>query len=73
MAKYIVQSVILKKDHFTQREAEHWIKENHYKLTSPDVTQHYYRFRQINPEALHHFRFREVPLGKVGYLIVAYG
>lgn len=72
MSKYIVQSVILKKEKFTQREAERWIKENDYKLTLPDITQHYYRFRQVDPKMLHHFRFREVALGDIGYLVVAY-
>lgn len=72
MHSYIVQSVILKKEHFTQREAEQWIRKNNYKLTKPDITQHYYRFRQMDPNVLHNYRFREVPLGKDGYLVMAY-
>lgn len=69
---YVVQSVILKRDKFTQHEAEKWIRDHEYKLTRPDITQHYYRFRQMPPTALHNYRFREVPLGSDGYLVVAY-
>ena len=56
----------------TRREADRWIKEHEYKLTAPDITQEYYRYRQIAPERLHGFRFRTIKLGDVGDLIVAY-
>ena len=69
---YVVQSVILKREKMTKREADRWVKENDYKLTSPDITTHYYRYRQVNPERLHGFRFRTIELGDIGHLIVAY-
>jgi hypothetical protein len=70
----IVQSVLLDKRHFTKESAKHWITKHGYKLTSPDITNRFYRFRQQNPrnmEALH-MRFRTIPLGKEGDLIIAY-
>lgn len=69
---YIVQSVILKRDKMTKREADRWIKEHGYILTAPDITHEFYRYRQVNPERLHHFRFRTIDLGDIGHLIVAY-
>jgi hypothetical protein len=69
---YVVQSVILKRDKMTRREADRWIKEHGYKLTAPDITHEFYRYRQVDPDRLHHFRFRTIDLGHIGHLIVAY-
>ena len=69
---YLVQSVILKKDKFTKSEAFDWIKKHGYKHHNVDATPHYYRFRQVDPALLHLYRFREIPLGDDGYLVVAY-
>lgn len=69
---YVVQSVILKRDAMTRREADRWIKEHGYKLTAPDITHEFYRYRQVDPDRLHHFRFRTIDLGHIGHLIVAY-
>lgn len=73
MSSYIVQSVLLKRDKFSRREADIWVYENGYKNTKVDVTPEYYRFRQVNPERLHGFRFRTINLGDDGHLIIAYG
>ena len=70
---YIVQSVLLKRDKFSRREADRWIYDHDYKNTKVDVTPEYYRFRQVNPERLHGFRFRTINLGDDGNLIIAYG
>jgi len=74
MTHYKVQSVILGRDHFKNLiEARTWLVHHGYKLTDPDITPHYYRFRQINPDVLKHtHRFRSVELKGVGYLIMAY-
>jgi len=69
---YVVQSVVLNRDKLTRHEADRWVKEHGYKLTAPDITQTFYRYRQVNPERLHHFRFRTIALGDIGHLIVAY-
>jgi hypothetical protein len=70
----IVQSVLLCKDMFTKDEAKHWIIEHGYKVSSPDTTNRYYRFRQENPKNLEamHMRFRTISMGKAGDLIIAY-
>ena len=69
---YVVQSVLLKRSKMSKREADRWIKQHDYKLTAPDITQDFYRYRQVNPERLHGFRFRTIDLGDIGHLIVAY-
>jgi hypothetical protein len=69
---YLVQSVILKRDKMSRREADEWIRKHDYKLTSPDITPNYYRYRQVNPERLHGFRIRTIELGDIGSLLVAY-
>lgn len=69
---YIVQSVVLKRSKMSKRDADRWVMEHGYKLTAPDITPHFYRYRQVNPERLHHFRFRTIDLGDMGHLIVAY-
>jgi len=68
--KYIIQSIILRKDRFTQREAERWIREHNYKLTKPDITRDFYRFRQHTP--LPNVHYRTVELGKDGEMIIGY-
>lgn len=69
---YIVQSVLLRRHKMTRREADRWIKEHGYTLTAPDVTQDFYRYRQVDPARLHSFRLRTIKLGDIGDLIVAY-
>lgn len=69
---YVTQSVVIKRDKMSRREADRWVKEHGYHLTQPDVTTHFYRYRQVAPERLHGFRFRTIDLGDVGHLIVAY-
>lgn len=69
---YIVQSVLLNRQALSRHEADRWIKAHGYMLTAPDVTHDFYRYRQVNPERLHSFRFRTIKLGDIGDLIVAY-
>ena len=69
---YTVQSVILKRDKFSKGDAFKWIRDHGYKASKVDVTPQYFRFRQVDPSDLHGFRFREVALGKDGYLVMAY-
>lgn len=69
---YAVQSVQLRRSKFTKSEAYDWIRKHGYKADKIDVTHDFYRFRQINPERLHGFRFRTVQLGDDGYLTMIY-
>ena len=69
---YIVQSVILNRHALSRREADEGIHKHGDTLTAPDITHEFYRYRQVNPERLHHFRFRTIDLGHIGKLIVAY-
>jgi len=70
---YVVQSVLLSRDEFTQEEAQKWVRDHGYKAHKVDVTQKYYRYRQTDPESLPFTaRIRTIDLGKIGKLIVAY-
>jgi hypothetical protein len=71
----LIQSVILKRSEFpTVQEAKKWLTDHNYKYLKTDITPHYFRFRQLDPEPLeaHHYRFRQVPIGKSGFLVIAY-
>jgi hypothetical protein len=70
---YIVQSVLMSRHEFTQEEAREWVKKHGYKAHKVDVTQDYYRYRQVDPDSLPFTaRVRTISLGKIGKLIVAY-
>ncbi len=70
---YVVQSVLLSRDEFTQEQARDWIKKHGYKAQKVDVTQDYYRYRQADPDTLPFTgRYRTIDLGKVGKLVVVY-
>lgn len=69
----IVQSVLLRKP--ISKEMAHAILMRHgYKATKVDETENYLRFRQRDPKPLEAagYRFRTIPMGKVGELILAY-
>lgn len=72
MAHYVIQSVTLRRDHFSRGEAFAWVRKHGYKATKVDISPHFYRFRQVDPERLHGARFRTIDLGKEGHLILAY-
>ena len=69
---YIVQSVTLRRDKYSRDEAFAWIRKHGYKATKVDVTPHFYRFRQVDPERLRGGRFRTLDLGTDGHMIVVY-
>lgn len=70
---YVVQSVILRKP-ITLAEARDFLLRHGYSYRKTDSTPHFYRFRQVDPAPLEKagFRFRTIPLGDMGDLIVAY-
>lgn len=70
---YVVQSVLLKKP-ITLKEARRILAKHGYKSRKVDETEHFYRFRQEDPAPLERkgWRFRNVPLGTIGELILAY-
>ena len=70
---YIVQSVILRKP-IGLAEARKWLMDHGYSHKKVDSTHHFYRFRQHDPVPLEKagFRFRSIPIGEMGDLIVAY-
>lgn len=70
---YIVQSVLLSREHFTRDEAIDWVRKNNYHARKIDITPDYFRFRQVSPEALPFTaRYRTIDLGKIGKLVVVY-
>lgn len=70
---YVVQSVILRKP-ISMAEAREFLLKHGYSYKKTDSTPHFYRFRQHDPVPLEKagFRFRTIPLGEKGDLIVAY-
>lgn len=71
----VVQSVLLKKEYFkTPSQARGYAKASGYSGEKVDETVDYFRVRQMDPTELEKagFRFRTVPLGDKGYLVLAY-
>lgn len=59
--KIDVQSVVfLKKNDWTVVKAKKWLKDKKFKVSSPDITEHTFRFRQINPENFTEFKTRRL-------------
>lgn len=69
---YVIQSVLLKRSKYTLKEAIEWIHKNNYKSSKVDTTDDYYRFRQVSPTDLTDGKFKTIPLGDDGYIIVFY-
>jgi len=71
---HIVQTVILKKQHFTKPKAIEWIALHGYNHSKIDETPNEYRFRQVSPEILktNMFRERMIKIGDKGYLGILY-
>jgi hypothetical protein len=69
---YIVQSVLLRKSKYTKHEAIEWIKKHNYHHHKIDETREFFRFRQRNPDSFPGGRFRTIPLGSDGEMIMWY-
>jgi hypothetical protein len=69
-----VQSILIPKDKYTLIQAKAWVKKQGYivdypgKPKGPDITEHFYRFRQLPPSKL--YNYRTVSLRKEGILLV---
>ena len=44
-----VQSVLIPRETFTLEEATKWLEEHKFRLLKVDITDHYFRFRQLPP------------------------
>jgi hypothetical protein len=51
---YAIQSIMFKKDLFSIKDCMKFLTENKYKHNKLDITENFYRFRQINPDVLKH-------------------
>jgi hypothetical protein len=62
-----VQSVILDKNHFTEKEAHNWIKTHGFKTQFGEkkvhVTDNTYRYRQLEPKHDVKYRIKKVTPG----------
>ncbi len=63
MRKSVVQSVLIPRRFFTIGAAQKWLRENGYTFIKLDLTQNYYRFRQIPPDSGCRYRTKELPNG----------
>ena len=68
-----IQSVLVPKDMFTKPQAEQYIFKN-FKLKKIDETEHFYRFRQLEPKPLENngYQFKNKVLDNGVVLIIAY-
>ena len=57
---YQIQSVLLKRPYFSEQEAIQTIKNMGGKIRKIDITEHYYRFRQLEPHNLTKRGYSEV-------------
>tara|TARA_R110000824_G_C14947788_1_gene650577 strand:+ start:432 stop:662 length:231 start_codon:yes stop_codon:yes gene_type:complete len=48
-----VQSVLFRKDKFTKKKAEKWLKDNNFKVKKVDTTTTLHRYRQLEPTLFH--------------------
>lgn len=46
----VVQSFLFKRERWTLAAARKWLREHGHAASSPDVTKHFYRFRQREPD-----------------------
>ena len=53
-----VQSVLFKKDKYTKKKAEKWLKENDFKVKKVDTTPTLYRYRQLEPSLFHKDKYK---------------
>lgn len=58
------QSLLFPVDSFTIREAKQWLEKHGFKVTSPDTTDRYHRFRQEEPDRF--AKLRTIPFGDEG-------
>lgn len=49
---YKLQSVLLSRQNFSLEDAVKWLFKNGFEVKKIDATQHYWRFRQLNPSKL---------------------
>lgn len=49
---YKLQSVLFDKKMFSIDQCVNWLLENGFKAEKVDITQNYFRFRQVNPQRL---------------------
>ena len=71
----IIQSVLFKKDGFTNLTAKKWLKKHHLKYDDIDDTKpNYIHFRQTDPEPLEaqHYKFRTQQLNDDILFVIAY-
>lgn len=68
-----IQSVLVPKDVFTKSQAEQYILKN-FKLKKIDISEHFYRFRQLEPKPLENkgYLFKNKVLDNGIVLIIAY-
>lgn len=45
----MIQTILIPTDKFSLEKAIKWMKDNKYKHSKVDVTEHFYRFRQTLP------------------------
>ena len=55
-----IQSVIFKKNKMTPIQCVEWLYDHGLKYNKIDEKEHYYRFRQTNPNKYNHYTTKEI-------------
>jgi hypothetical protein len=58
-----VQSVLIPRAKYTREQAEKWLSRNGYHNYKIDISETYYRFRQIDPGRFKDMRTKSLPGG----------
>jgi len=75
MIKYKIQSVLFDKTKWTKKSSLQWLLKHNYKFIKCHETDHYYRYRQEDPEQLKKEGFtdyRNIKQSNDVVLVVAY-
>jgi hypothetical protein len=57
-----VQSVLISTQ-YSIKDAKDWIINHGFKIKKIDITEHFYRFRQENPDKFKRFRIKKIAPG----------
>jgi hypothetical protein len=49
---YLIQSILLNKDYYTLKSATKFIYDNNFKVKKVDITDNWFRFRQVSPTTM---------------------
>jgi hypothetical protein len=58
-----VQSILISKDLYSLDTAIKWLIKNNFKFDKVDITDNYFRFRQITPNPIYNYKTIDITQG----------